>query len=266
MLKELRVADDRPAALKRRPTDDRLGLDKDDAKTTLPALHEKIAGLQDRLRASRSKGLLVVVQAMDAGGKDGVIRNLNTALTPGGTRVASFKVPAGRETEQDYLWRVHAECPRRGEIVFFNRSHYEDVVVVRVKELVEPDRWAKRYEHIRNFEQMLSDEGTEIVKIFLNISKEEQRLRQQDRIDDPIERWKFNAGDLADRERWDDFIAAYEDAINYTSTATAPWYVVPADRKWARDTAVARILLHHLERIDPQYPPAQDGIAGLKVK
>jgi polyphosphate kinase 2 (PPK2 family) len=151
-------------------------------------------------------------------------------------------------------------------MVVFNRSHYEDVVVVRVKDLVPHDRWAKRYEHIRNFERMLTDEGTEIVKIFLNISKQEQRLRQQDRIDDPSERWKFNSGDLADRARWDEFITAYEDAINFTSTADAPWYVVPADRKWARDTAVARIILHHLERIDPQFPPAEDGVEGLKVQ
>lgn len=266
MLKDLRIAAGVRPQLIERSTDAKLGLtDKETAKAELIELQSRLSELQQRLFAAHDRSLLVVIQAMDAGGKDGVIRMLAPAVNPAGVRVAAFKVPAGRETDQDFLWRVHHECPRRGDIVIFNRSHYEDVVVVRVKNIVPEARWSKRFGHIRNFEQLLVDEGTEVVKIFLNISKEEQRLRQQDRIDDPTERWKFRKGDLDDRARWDEFIAAYDDAIYETSTEAAPWYVIPADRKWVRDSAVLQILIHHLERIDPQLPPAEEGIEGLKV-
>jgi PPK2 family polyphosphate:nucleotide phosphotransferase len=266
-IEDLRIAKTRPVRLAKVSTDATLGLkDKISAKAELAKIQPDITELQTRLHAEGKRGVLMVIQAMDAGGKDGAVRGLHGALNPTGVRVVSFKVPEGRETQQDYLWRVHNECPRKGEIVLFNRSHYEDVLVVRVREFVPEQQWKKRYQHIANFEQVLADEGTEIIKIFLHISKEEQRVRQQERIDDPLKNWKFRAGDLEDRARWDIFMAAYEDAINKTSTPSAPWYVVPADRKWVRDVAVATILRHHLRKIDPQFPPNPDAVPGMRVE
>jgi PPK2 family polyphosphate:nucleotide phosphotransferase len=266
-IEDLRIAKSRPVRLAKVSTDATLGLkDKISAKEELAKIQPDITELQTRLHAEGKRGVLMVIQAMDAGGKDGAVRGLHGALNPTGVRVVSFKVPAGREAEQDYLWRVHNECPRKGEIVLFNRSHYEDVLVVRVREFVAEQRWKKRYDHIANFEQMLADEGTEIIKIFLHISKDEQAIRQQERIDDPLKNWKFRAGDLEDRARWDNYMRAYEDAINKTSTPSAPWYVVPADRKWVRDVAVATILRHHLRKIDPQFPPNPDVVPGMTVE
>jgi PPK2 family polyphosphate:nucleotide phosphotransferase len=263
---DLRVTKGSSVRLAKMSTDDTLGLaDKASALAELAKIQPDITELQTRLHAEGKRGLLLVIQAMDAGGKDGAVRGLHGALNPTGVRVVSFKVPAGRETEQDYLWRVHNECPRKGEIVLFNRSHYEDVLVVRVREFVAAKQWQKRYQHIANFEQLLADEGTEIIKIFLHISKEEQRVRQQERIDIPEKNWKFRAGDLEDRARWDDYMAAYQDAISKTSTPYAPWYVVPADRKWVRDVAVATILRQHLKQMNPQYPPNPDAVPGMKV-
>ena len=202
---------------------------------------------------------------MDAGGKDGVLREVFTGLNPAGVRVTSFGVPSEEELAHDYLWRVHRHTPADGQIAVFNRSHYEDVLVVRVKKLAPPAVWRKRYAHIRQFEQLLVDEGTTIVKLFLHISAEEQRERLQDRIDSPDERWKFRLGDLEDRKLWPDYMRAYRDALARTSTADAPWYVVPGDRKWVRNLTVARILRHTLERLDPQYPKPEPGIEGLVV-
>ena len=262
----LRIEKGRSLRLSRISTDATLGLaDKATALAELAKIQPEITELQTRLHAEGKRGVLLVIQAMDAGGKDGAVRGLHGALNPTGVRVVSFKVPAGREAEQDYLWRVHSECPRKGEIVLFNRSHYEDVLVVRVRELVAAQRWKKRYQHIADFEQMLADEGTEIIKLFLHISKDEQRVRQQERIDIPNKNWKFRVGDLEDRARWDNYMAAYQDAISKTSTPDAPWYVVPADRKWVRDVAVATILLQHLRKINPQYPPNPDVVPGMKV-
>lgn len=224
-----------------------------------------IAALQRRLFAEESAALLVVLQATDAGGKDGTIRSVFTGVNPAGVDVTPFGVPSDEEMGHDYLWRIHPHVPAKGRIGVFNRSYYEDVLVVRVKRFVPEAVWRKRYGHIRNFEQMLVDEGTRVVKIFLNVSKEEQRLRLQDRIDDPTERWKFRLGDLDDRLLWDDYRAAFGDAIRETTRADAPWYVVPADRKWVRNLVMAKILRHHLELIDPQFPPADDGVAGTVV-
>jgi PPK2 family polyphosphate:nucleotide phosphotransferase len=263
---DLRIAKGSSIRLAKMSTDASLGLaDKAAALAELAKIQPDITELQTRLHADGKRGVLLVIQAMDAGGKDGAVRGLHGALNPTGVRVVSFKVPAGRETEQDYLWRVHNECPRKGEIVLFNRSHYEDVLVVRVREFVAAQQWKKRYQHIANFEQMLADEGTEIIKIFLHISKEEQRVRQQERIDIPNKNWKFRARDLEDRARWDNYMSAYQDAINKTSTPDAPWYVVPADRKWVRDVAIATILRQHLKKINPQYPPNPDVVPGMKV-
>ncbi len=241
------------------------GWEKDSAKDEFATTIDRVADLQRRLFAEQRAALLVVLQAMDAGGKDGTIRSVLTGVNPAGVDVNSFGVPSDEELAHDYLWRVHAHAPAKGLIGIFNRSHYEDVLVVRVKQLVPERVWKRRYGHIRDFERMLHDEGTRVVKLFLNVSKEEQRERLQDRVDDPDERWKFRLGDLDDRALWDQFQRAYRDAIRETSTDDAPWYVVPADRKWVRNLVVARILEHHLLLIDPQYPPPEDSVDGVVV-
>lgn len=242
------------------------GWDKDDAKAAFETEIAAVADLQRRLFAAGDTSLLVVLQAMDAGGKDGTIRSVLTGVNPAGVDVSSFGVPTEEERAHDYLWRVHAHTPPDGRIGVFNRSHYEDVLVVRVKGFAPEAVWRRRYEHIRNFEQLLVDEGTHVVKIFLNVSKEEQRERLQDRVDDPDERWKFRIGDLDDRALWDDYQEAFRDAIRETTTDDAPWYVVPADRKWVRNLVVAQILRHHLTAIDPQYPPADEGLDAVVVE
>jgi PPK2 family polyphosphate:nucleotide phosphotransferase len=209
--------------------------------------------------------VLLVLQAMDAAGKDGTIRHILSGLNPAGVNVAGFKAPAGPEAQHDYLWRVHQVCPPRGELVVFNRSHYEDVLVARVRNFVPPATWKKRYRHMREFERMLTDEGTTVVKCFLHVSKRTQAERLQQRIDDPEKRWKFRAGDLDDRKLWPDYQAAYEEAIAETSTSYAPWYVVPADRNWVRNLAVARLLLHVFEQLDPKVPAPSVDVSHLRV-
>lgn len=241
------------------------GWDKAVAKAELAEEMAAVAELQTRLFASGSAALLVVLQAMDAGGKDGTIRSVFTGINPAGVDVSSFGVPTDEERDHDFLWRVHPHAPAKGRIAVFNRSHYEDVLVVRVKSLVPEDVWSERYTHIRHFEQLLVDAGTSVVKVFLNVSKDEQRERLQDRVDDPDERWKFRLGDLDDRALWDDYQTAFRDAIRKTTTSDAPWYIVPADRKWVRNLVVAKILRHHLERIDPQYPSETDDVDGVVV-
>jgi PPK2 family polyphosphate:nucleotide phosphotransferase len=252
-------------SLRRHDTDATFGWDKDKAAVDLEEVKSKLGILQQRLFAEEQRSLLLVLQAMDAAGKDGTIRSIMSGVNPAGVRVASFGVPGGPETRHDYLWRVHAEVPTRGQIGIFNRSHYEDVLVVRVKGFVPKRVWARRFDHINAFERLLVDEGTTVVKVFLNVSKEEQRERLQERVDDPEKRWKYRAGDLDDRALWPKFQAAYEDAISRTSTVHAPWYVVPADRNWVRNLAVAKIMLHHLQKMDPQLPPADPSLAGRVV-
>jgi PPK2 family polyphosphate:nucleotide phosphotransferase len=248
-------------------TRDKLGIEtKEHAVERLASLNARLAGLQARLAAEGERSLLVVLQAMDAAGKDGTIRSVFTGINPQGVRVTSFKAPAGREAAMDYLWRVHDACPAAGEIGIFNRSHYEDVVVVRVRGLVPEATWRRRFRHIREFERVLVDEGTTVVKLFLHISSDEQRERLQARIEDPVKGWKFRMGDLEDRARWPAFMEAYEEAIRETSTAWAPWYVVPADRNWVRNLAVAELLVAELERLDPQLPSPDPAIRGLIVE
>ncbi|WP_457629107.1 polyphosphate kinase 2 family protein [Oceanithermus sp.] len=224
------------------------------ARKELKAIGKKLSELQARLYAEGQRALLVVLQGMDTAGKDGTIRRVFRMVNPQGVKVTSFKKPSELELAHDYLWRVHARVPARGEIGIFNRSHYEDVLVVRVHNLVPPGVWSRRYDHINAFEQMLADEGTRIVKFFLHISKEEQKRRLEARLEDPKKRWKFNPADLAERELWDDYMAAYAEALGRTSSDHAPWYAVPADRKWQRDLIVARVLLETLEAMDPQFP------------
>jgi PPK2 family polyphosphate:nucleotide phosphotransferase len=231
---------------------------KADGKAALKPLSSRLAELQTALWAESTQKLLVVLQAMDTGGKDGTIRNVFKGVNPQGVKVWGFGVPTEWELAHDFLWRIHERAPAQGGITVFNRSHYEDVLVVRVKDLAPEERWRRRYDHIADFERLLTDEGTTVVKLFLQISKEEQRLRLEARLQEPDKRWKFNVGDLEDRKLWDDFQDAYEEAITRTSTDYAPWYVIPADRKWYRDLAVSSILIETLERMDPQFPPEPD--------
>jgi PPK2 family polyphosphate:nucleotide phosphotransferase len=262
----LRVNHHKQFELRDHSTDATLGWHKESAARELGRVKLRLDVLQQRLFAEKQRSVVLVLQAMDAAGKDGTIRNMLSGLNPAGFRVSSFGVPGGPEAQHDYLWRVHAEVPAKGLIGIFNRSHYEDVLVVRVKNFAPRAVWSKRYEHIRGFEQLLADEGTTVVKCFLNVSKDEQRKRLQERVDDPEKRWKFRLGDLDDRKLWSKYQQAYQEAIGRTSTAAAPWYVVPADRNWVRNLAVAKILLHHLEKLDPKMPPPEDGIDGLVVE
>jgi PPK2 family polyphosphate:nucleotide phosphotransferase len=240
--------------------------DEDATEATFPDLWADLHDLQERLFAESQRSLLVVLQAMDAGGKDGTVGHVFKGMNPQGVRVASFKVPTEEERAHDFLWRIHHQVPRHGEIGVFNRSHYEDVLVVRVHDLVPKAVWKKRYEHIRAFERGLVDGGTTVVKLYLHISKDEQKERLQARLDDPSKHWKFRVGDLAERERWADYRAAFEDAIAETSTADAPWYVVPADHKWYRNWAVLRILTETLQAMDPQFPAPEDDLSSVVIE
>jgi PPK2 family polyphosphate:nucleotide phosphotransferase len=225
----------------------------------LAELNQKLDKLQEVLYAEHKHKLLVVLQALDAGGKDGTIRSVFSGVNPQGVHIASFKIPSEIERDHDYLWRIHQQVPGKGELVVFNRSHYEDVLVVRVHNLVPQEVWSQRYEQINNFEQLLADDGTTILKFYLNISKDEQKQRLQERLDDPTKNWKFNSGDLKERALWEDYMNAYQDAFNKTSTAWAPWYVIPANRNWYRDLCVATILVKTLEDLKMNYPaPAAD--------
>ena len=228
-------------------------------------LRDDLIQLQGRLWAEHRRAVLVVFQALDAGGKDGTIRHVFSGLNPSGVRVASFKRPTELEAAHDFLWRAHAQCPAAGEITIFNRSHYEDVLVTRVHGLIDEPMWKRRYESIRHFEANLAAEGTTIVKFFLHISNDEQRERLQARVDSPDHRWKFSSADLPERARWDDYQLAFADAIEATSTEVAPWYVIPADHKWYRNWAVTTTLHDVLDQLDPQYPGAAAGIEGLVV-
>ncbi|GIW25627.1 AMP/ADP-polyphosphate phosphotransferase [Meiothermus sp.] len=239
---------------------------KQEALAALEALNKRLEELQELLFAEGKHKVLVVLQAMDAGGKDGTIRVVFDGVNPSGVRVASFGVPTEHELARDYLWRVHQQVPRKGELVIFNRSHYEDVLVVRVKNLVPKEIWQKRYHHIREFERMLADEGTTILKFFLHISKDEQRKRLQERLDNPKKRWKFRMGDLEDRKLWDQYQEAFEDAIRETSTLYAPWYVIPANKNWYRNWLVSSILVETLEGLQMRYPEPEVGLERLTVE
>ena len=240
------------------------------AAAKLLELAPEIAGLQERLYAATREGddrrrLLVVVQAMDAGGKDGLVRNVGGAFNPLGLRVTSFKAPTDEERRHDFLWRIRAQLPPPGHVGIFNRSHYEDVLIVRVHGLVPEQTWASRYDEINAFEREIVDDGVLLVKIMLYISRDEQRERLHDRLEDPTKYWKYNPADVEERARWSDYMAAYTDALNRCAEAS-PWYVVPADRKWYRNWAVANLLREVLAAEKPEYPPPTFDLKAEKAR
>ncbi|HNR67037.1 MAG TPA: polyphosphate kinase 2 family protein [bacterium] len=228
-------------------------------------LVKELQVLQEKIYAQQKHRILVVIQGMDTSGKDGAIRHVFGLLNPQGVFVKNFKVPTAVEIAHDYLWRVHAHVPGNGEIVLFNRSHYEDVLVVRVHNLVPRTVWQKRYDHINQFERMLADEGTTLFKFFLHISKDEQKERLQARLDDPLKHWKFNVGDLEERKVWDEYTTAYNHVLSRTSTEWAPWIIVPSNRKWYRNLVIAKILVEKLGKMDIKFPDPQSDLKDIKI-
>jgi PPK2 family polyphosphate:nucleotide phosphotransferase len=256
--KKVRLADIDPSATH--------GHEKEAARATLQTGLDRLTDLQDRLWAESKHPVLVVLQGIDAAGKDGSVKHVMGAFNPMGCVVTSFKVPTQVESAHDYLWRVHQRMPGKGEIAIFNRSHYEDLLVVRVHDFVPKKTWSRRFDQINAFEKTLVDEGTTIVKFFLLIDRDEQKARLQSRLDDPAKRWKFKLGDLAERKLWDDYIVAYEDVLNRCSTESAPWYVIPSNRNWFRNLAIAEILGDVLEDLDPQYPESSEDVSGVVIE
>ncbi len=239
--------------------------DADEAQPLLERDLRRLSALQERLFAEDRQSLLVVLQGMDTGGKDGTIKHVFTGVNPGGCTVTRFKTPSLEEAEHDFLWRVHRATPRRGEIMIFNRSHYEDVLIVRVRGLVPPAVWKRRYAQINRFERTLAESGTRILKFYLHIDKREQKRRLQARLADPTKRWKFSRTDLKERALWRDYRRAYEDALTECSTPWAPWHIVPANRKWHRNLVVARTIVETLEEMDPRLPKAPPGLSKIRV-
>lgn len=252
--------------LKWDPKDDRMfGGARDQAEQVTRELNAELEVLQELLYAEHHHKILVVLQGMDTSGKDGVIRHVFDGVNPQGVKVANFKVPTSQELDRDYLWRVHQQVPGKGEIVIFNRSHYEDVLVVRVHSLVEKEVWTRRYQQINDFERLLVEEGSVLVKLFLHISKDEQKERLQARLDNPDKHWKFSLGDLKERSRWDEYQQAYEDVLTLTSTNWAPWYIVPSDRKWYRNYVISKILVERIKALDMKYPAPKEDLSSVVV-
>lgn len=225
----------------------------------------RLTKLQYLLHAESKHAVLIVFQAMDTGGKDGTIRHVMSSLNPQGTVVTSFKVPTAEEASHDFLWRIHKAAPRMGEFAIFNRSHYEDVLVVRVHNLVPKPVWSERYDQINNFEKLLAENHVKILKFFLHISKDEQKKRIEKRLDEPTRQWKLSEADFAERDYWDDYIQAYEDALTQCSTAWAPWYVIPANKKWFRNLAVSQILVESLEELKMRFPQPTVDLSKIKL-
>jgi len=240
--------------------------DKDEAKAETEKNSERLAGLQEVLYAEGRHALLIILQAMDAAGKDGTIKQVMSGVNPQGCIVTSFKAPTPLELAHDFLWRVHQHAPLKGSLGIFNRSHYEDVLIVRVHDLVPEKIWRARYEHINNFEKLLADNGVTILKFFLHISKEEQKERLEKRIEDQSKNWKFNPGDLKERDLWEEYMEAYEDAINKCNTPWAPWHVVPANKKWYRNLVISERIVEALESLGLKYPPAPEGIEQMVIE
>ncbi len=239
---------------------------KDKVGHVLDQLNSRLEVLQERLWAEGERGVLIVLQGMDTSGKDGTIRHVFDGVNPMGVRVASWKAPTEEERAHDFLWRIHPRMPGKGEMVIFNRSHYEDVLVVRVRNLAPKKVWKARYEQINQFEKLCADNGTTILKFFLHIDLDEQKERLKARLADPLKSWKFRTGDLEDRALWDDYMKAYEDALRKTTTPWAPWYVVPANHKWFRNLVVATALVDALEAMKIQDPVPAEDLSGVVVE
>lgn len=239
--------------------------DKSDGKDSLLQLNEELEILQELLYAEHKHKILIVLQGMDTSGKDGTIRHVFEGVNPQGVKVVSFKVPTAIELDHDYLWRIHIHTPAKGEMVIFNRSHYEDVLVVRVHSLVTEGVWKKRYDQINAFEKTLVEEGTTILKFYLHIDPDEQKARLQERLDDPKKRWKFSLGDVEERKRWGEYMEAYEDMLAKTSTTYAPWYIVPSNRKWYRNLVVASVVVETLKGLKMEYPVPEENLDGVTI-
>lgn len=252
--------------LKKFDPQDARGMDRSVAEAELAALRMRVNDLQNLLYADERYALLIVLQGIDTAGKDSTVNSVFEAVGPIGCRVESFKVPTPEELAHDYMWRYRLKMPMKGNITIFNRSHYEAVLVERVKNIVPKSVWQRRYDDINEMEDYLVRNGTVVLKFFLAISKDEQRERLQERIDNPKKHWKFRLGDLDDRKLWDEYVEAYEDAITNTSTKVAPWHVIPANRKWYRDVLVARAVVETLEGLDLRYPPGDPECEGLVVE
>ncbi|MCB0213421.1 MAG: polyphosphate kinase 2 family protein [Anaerolineae bacterium] len=239
---------------------------KKEAQALLAKNIDRMAELQNVLYAEGKHALLIVLQAIDAGGKDGTIRSIMSGINPQGVHVTSFKKPTEEELAHDFLWRIHQAVPERGMIGIFNRSHYEDVLVVRVHNLVPPEVWKKRYDHINNFERLLADSNVTILKFYLHISKDEQKERFQARLEQPHKRWKFNPGDLVERALWDDYMAAFEAAFEKCSTKIAPWHIVPANKKWYRNLIISEKIIETLEGLKLEYPAPAEGLDDIVIE
>jgi len=239
---------------------------KKEGLAELEKLNGKLETLQELLFAEHKHKVLIVLQAMDTGGKDGTIRRVFDGVNPAGVRVAGFKAPTPEELDHDFLWRIHKEVPGKGEMVIFNRSQYEDVLVVRVHNLAPPEVWSKRFDQINEFERMLAENGTTILKFYLHIDLDEQKKRLQARLDDPTKHWKFRLGDLDERKLWGEYMQAYEDVLSKTSTDYAPWYIVPANRKWYRDMVISSVLVDTLEGLKMEYPKSEENLDEVVIE
>ncbi len=239
---------------------------KEQGRIEIERLNHRLEELQELLYAEHNHKLLIVLQGMDTSGKDGAIRHVFEGVNPQGTRVTNFKEPSKEELDHDYLWRVHKEVPAKGELVIFNRSQYEEVLIVRVHKLVSAEVWEKRFDQINAFEQMLAENGTTILKFYLHIDKDEQKQRLQARLDDPNKHWKFRRGDLVERKLWPEYMQAYEDVLNKTSTPAAPWFIVPANHKWYRDLVISSILIEALEGLNMKFPEPEENLDGIVIE
>lgn len=260
-----RVLPDSKINLSEWDTNEREQLGKATGREATAQLNYELEEAQELMYAQARHKVLIVLQGTDTAGKDGTIRHVFEHVNPQGVDVASFKKPSSLELSHDYLWRIHKKAPRNGQIVIFNRSHYEDVLVVRVHNLVEKQRWERRYHHIREFERMLADEGTTILKFYLHISRDEQRERLQERLDIPAKNWKFSKADLAEREHWDAYQDAFTEMLQRTSTNYAPWFIIPADRKWFRNLLISRIVVDTLKNLKMRYPAPEPGLTDLVI-
>jgi PPK2 family polyphosphate:nucleotide phosphotransferase len=239
--------------------------DKEAAAKQIKQNQKRMRELQEVLYAERKHALLIVLQAMDAGGKDGTVSHVMKGINPQGVQVTSFKIPTQEELEHDFLWRIHQHMPGLGLIGIFNRSHYEDVLIVRVEKLVSKTVWQERYDHINAFERLLNDSGITILKFYLHISKEEQKKRLQERLDDPSKHWKFSIADLGVRNKWNQYMKAYEDALTYCNTQWAPWTIVPANKKWYRNLVISNRIVETLESLQMRYPDPEPNLDRVKI-